>query len=577
MRTTVRILTAAFVSVATAFAVHVAPAAASITPTDIQKLLASDGVPWGDQLGISVAIDGSTAVVGATQDDGRKGAAYVYTLSSGTWGEQQKLTASDGVVGDVFGTSVAISGETVLVGALGDEDGRGAAYVFIRSGGVWTQQQKLAVENESGDNFGMSVALVGDVALIGAPIDNDDKGSAYIFTRSGGVWTQQAVLAASDGAANDRFGFHVAMTASTIVIGAHYVNLSSGAAYVFTGSGSSWSEQQKLTASDGTESDMFGSEVAVHGDTVVVGADSEDGTSTDSGAVYVFTRSGSTWTQQQKLTAIDGGYQDYFGDSVAVYGDMVVVGASGFGADVGKVYLYTRSGMIWSEQAQLTAVNAATSFAYLFGWSTALDENKVLVGMPGDNYFKGAAYVFSLPQTTTDETPPAVTAVTADDVVYPSDPVVTATATDAGSNIKSAEYSLEGGTWTVMSATDGDFDEMSEGLTATIAGPLGVDSYQVCVRATDAADNTSDGEDCDTFAVTTASMTVAFSGEYLDLNGQPTTLKATVSGAGACKAGATVNFYVDGGTTRSARRPQTPTVSRSLRQPSSSTEFTKLR
>jgi hypothetical protein len=120
---------------------------------------------------------------------------------------------------------------------------------------------------------------------------------------------------------------------------------------------------------------------------------------------------------------------------------------------------------------------------------------------------------------------------------------VTATATDADSNIKSAEYSLDGGDWVTMAAANGTFDEKAEGLTATIGGPLSVDSYTVCVRATDAADNTSDGEDCDTFAVTAAAMTVAFDGEFLDLNGAPTLLKATVSGPDACKEGATVEFY----------------------------------
>ena len=207
-------------------------------------------------------------------------------------------TASDGAEGDSFGNSVALDGDTALVGAYRDNDrglSSGSAYFFTRSGGLWTQQQKLtASDGAEGDSFGNSVALDGDTALVGAYIDDDrgsESGSAYFFTRSGGVWTQQ----------------------------------------------------QKLTASDGAEGDSFGSSVALDGDTALVGAYGDDDLGSNSGSAYIFTRSGGVWTQQAKLTALDGAAWDSFGYSVALDGDTVLVGANGdddLGSNSGSVYFF---------------------------------------------------------------------------------------------------------------------------------------------------------------------------------------------------------------------------------------------
>jgi dihydroxyacetone kinase DhaKLM complex PTS-EIIA-like component DhaM len=327
-----------------------------------QKLTAADG-GGGDSFGNSVAISGDTVVVGAYGDavDGgyaEQGSAYVFTRSGSTWSQQQKLTAADGADGDSFGTSVGISGDTAVVGAFRDEVGanssQGSAYVFTRSGGVWSQQQQLtAADGAAYDRFGTSVAISGDTVVVGACWDdvggNSTQGSAYVFTRSGSTWSQQQKLTAADGAEEDYFGWSVAISGDIAVVGVAFAGYGTaaehGSAYVYTRSGSTWSQQQKLTAADGADGDSFGTSVAISGDTVVVGAEEDDvGATYDQGSAYVFTRSGSVWSLQQQLTAADGRWVDYFGTSVAISGDTVVVGASGdhVGAnpDQGSAYVF---------------------------------------------------------------------------------------------------------------------------------------------------------------------------------------------------------------------------------------------
>jgi len=195
--------------------------------------------------------------------------------------EQIALTASDGATNDLFGFSVAVDGDTAVVGAYDDEvtfPNQGSAYVFIRSGSTWTQQGKLTASDGAAlDSFGTSVAIFGDSIVVGT---SGNPGSAYVFTRSGGTWTEQQKLTASDGAAGDYFAYSVAISGDTVVAGASYddigANSEQGSAYVFTRSGSTWTEQQKLTASDGAAGDFFGYSVAIAGDTIVVAASDDD-------------------------------------------------------------------------------------------------------------------------------------------------------------------------------------------------------------------------------------------------------------------------------------------------------------
>jgi uncharacterized repeat protein (TIGR01451 family) len=358
-----------------------------------------------DSFGISVALSGDTAVVGAYGDgigaNGGQGSAYVFTRSGTVWSQQAKLSADDGAAIDLFGISVALSGDTVVVGAREDDIGantnQGSAYVFTRSGTVWSQQAKLsASDGAAGDMFGISVALSGDTAVVGASGDdigaNPNQGSAYVFTRSGSVWSQQAQLSAGDGAVNDAFGSSVALSGDTAVVGAHQddigANPNQGSAYVFTRSGTVWSPQTKLSAGDGAAGDMFGISVALSGDTAVVGALWDDiGANVDQGSAYVFTRSGTVWSQQTQLSAGDGAAGDNFGGSVALSGDTAVVGASGddigANANQGSAYVFTRSGTVWNQQAKLSAGDGAADDS--FGDSVALSGDTAVVGALWDD------------------------------------------------------------------------------------------------------------------------------------------------------------------------------------------------
>jgi hypothetical protein len=264
--------------------------------------------------------------------------------------------------------------------------------VFVRSGTTWTQQAKLtASDGVSNDYFGYSVAISGNTAVTGAVAKNSLTGAAYVFVRSGTAWSQQAKLTASDGAANDYFGDSVAVSGSTAVVGARQ-NSSTGAAYVFVPSGTTWSQQAKLTASDAAPLDNFGVWVAVSGSTTVVGA---FGKNSNTGAAYVFVRSGTTWSQQAELTAFDAAQSDNFGLSVALSGSIALVGASGKSSNKGAAYVFVRSGTTWSQQSELTASDSVSND--YFGVSVALSGSNAVVGAQGKNSFTGAAYVYVLP------------------------------------------------------------------------------------------------------------------------------------------------------------------------------------
>lgn len=374
------------------------------------KLTASDAES-SDKFGTAVAVDGDTAVIAApfSDDDGNSsGSAYIFIRNGGVWSQQQKLTASDAGAADSFGIAVAISGDTAVIGAHRDDDNgsdSGAAYVFIRSGTTWSQQQKLAASDGAlNDLFGFSVAVSGDTVVISAHLDDDagnNSGSAYVFTRSGTTWSQQAKLTAGDAAANDNFGRSVRVDGDTAVIGVDGDDdngNASGSAYIFIRNGTTWNQQAKLTASDGAEFDSFGWSVALSGDTVIISAirDADNGSS--SGSAYIFTRSGTTWSQQAKLTASDGAENDRFGESVASSGDTVIISArdDDNGNDSGSAYIFTRSGTTWSQQAKLTADDSTAGD--LFGWSVAVSGETAVIGAPSDDdngSNSGSAYVFT--------------------------------------------------------------------------------------------------------------------------------------------------------------------------------------
>jgi len=369
---------------------------------EMQKLLASDGEA-NDEFGLSVSISGDTALIGAFKDSDNgqySGSAYVFIRTSTNWTLQQKLLASDGEAHDYFGNYVSLSGDTALIGAVGVDSQQGAAYVFIRTGTTWTQQAKLlASDGGAYDQFGCSVSVSGDTALIGAYGHDSNKGSAYAFIRTGTTWAQQAELLAPDGATNDQFGFDVALSGDTTLIGAHWDDdngkYDSGSAYVFTRTGATWSQQQKLLASDAEAGDEFGGSVSLSCDTALIGAPKND-MATVPGSAYVFTRTGTTWTQQAKLVASDGIAPDFFGCAVSLDGDIALVGAfwgDGIVTDSGSAYVFTRSGTAWTQQAKLFASDGEGYDR--FGSSVSLSGDTVLIGAFEDDNAKGSAYVFT--------------------------------------------------------------------------------------------------------------------------------------------------------------------------------------
>jgi hypothetical protein len=341
------------------------------------------------EFGQSVAISGDTVVVGSRYGGffTEAGEAMVFVRSGNTWSQQAYLTASNAGLGDFFGSAVAISGETIVVGAYAEDsiargvNGNeadnsasfaGAAYVFTRSGSTWSQQAYLKASNaEAGDVFGRSVAISGETIVVGASDEtsaatgvngnqSDNSavvaGAAYVFTRSGSTWSQQAYLKASNTGGLDFFGGSVAISGEIVVVGAVGENSagagaygnqgdnsapSAGAVYVFVRSGSTWSQEVYLKASNPQARDLFGRSVAISGETVVVGADNEDSAAKgvdgsqgdnseqDSGAAYVFRRNIGVWSQQAYLKASNTDDFSFFGNAVAISGETIVVGSLG--------------------------------------------------------------------------------------------------------------------------------------------------------------------------------------------------------------------------------------------------------
>jgi hypothetical protein len=396
--------------------------------TQAQKLVADDGDP-GDAFGISVAIDGPTAVIGARGDEAAAGddagSAYVFERGDYSWIQAAKLVADDGDPGDAFGYSVAVDGSTAVVGAFRDEDPNGdeagSAYVFQRDDYSWAQSRKLVADDgNSGDRFGYSVAVDGSTAVVGAPEDEDpngdDAGLAYVFQRQGGSWTQTRKLAPDDGDSGDRFGDSVAVSGSTAVVGAgddqNPNGERAGSAYVFQRRDGSWTQTRKLAAADGDSEDGFGASVTTDESTVVVGAPDDEGPNNSSlGSVYVFERRGDSWTQAQKLTPNEGGRVDEFGYSVAVEGPRVVVSALGDGLPIGNLpgaaYVFERREDAWRQVQTLTVPGGDGEDG--FGFSVALGGSTALVGAFGDEEpngpSAGSTHVFEATATGTDGEP----------------------------------------------------------------------------------------------------------------------------------------------------------------------------
>ena len=381
------------------------------------KLIAGDATE-GDNFGRSVSISGDYAIVGAPFNDDNEvdsGSVYIFFRNGTSWKEQAKLTAGDPGREDNFGYAAAIDGDYAIVGAWakgGDETG--AAYIFFRSGTKWKEQAKLTASDPAeGNFFGRTVAISGDYAIVGSPFNDDggkDVGSAYIFFRNGTTWKEQVKLIAGDAEEGDQLGSAIAISGDYAIVGSPSdddAGSKSGSAYIFFRSGNTWTEQEKLTAGDAAEKDNFGSAVAISEDYAIVGSPSDDDAGSKSGSAYAFTRSGTVWKEEAKLTARDAAAGDKFGSAVTISGKTALVGASlddDTGDASGSVYAFLRSGGSWIQRSKQTASNAAAGDK--FGQSIAINGDYAIVGAldadpkgdaAGSTYIYHAIEDFSLP------------------------------------------------------------------------------------------------------------------------------------------------------------------------------------
>ena len=444
----------------------------------------------GDAFGASLAMSGNTLVVGTYGRRNSRGIVYVYTHTNGVWSQQTSLVASNSQTSDMFGWSVAISGDTLVVGAYGEDSdatgvngdesndltkGSGAAYVFTRTDGIWSQQAYLKASNtdfndpddeidDIEDRFGWSVSIAGDYIAVGAPneasnatgINSDEAdnsavgtGAVYVFKRTSNIWTQQAYIKSSNSELGDGFGFSVAMSGNLLVVGAPYEDssalgidgdeldnlaMTAGAAYVFTNTSDTWSQQAYIKASNTDASDQFGSALAISGNTIVIGAYLEDGGATGvngdesnnyelgaaSGAAYVFTKTTGIWVQQAYLKASNTDRSDHFGHAVDIFADTIIVGAywedgnnttstDNSVSASGAAYVFSRIEGNWNAPLYLKASNpdrydefgkaVAISAGVLASGARLEDSNATSIGgnsSNNDDTNSGAVYTFNV-------------------------------------------------------------------------------------------------------------------------------------------------------------------------------------
>lgn len=294
---------------------------------------------------------------------------------------EAKLTASNAGSGDAFGRAVSIDSDIALLGAPMEDDpsNSGAVYVYRFDGTNWIEEAKLNPgDAASSDEFGYSVSIHNGVAVIGAHFDDDagsKSGSAYIYRYDGTNWIEEAKLTASDAASGDEFGHVVSIHGNTVVVGAYWEGWArAGAAYVYRYDGTNWVEETKLTASDAGSYDYFGSSVSIYNDAIVIGVPFDDDLGSQSGSAYFFRFDGINWLEEAKLVASDGGFSDEFGSAVSISSDAVLVGARN--NTNGSAYVFRYDGSNWAEESILTASDGA-AIDY-FGNTVSLYNNMAL-------------------------------------------------------------------------------------------------------------------------------------------------------------------------------------------------------
>jgi hypothetical protein len=351
--------------------------------------LTASGAAGGNALGRSVAVTGGTVVVGANGHDGGAGAGYVFTQVGTGW-RQAILTGTGAVVGDLFGQAVAVSGGTIVAGAVGYDRDMGRAFVFTRTVGGWSRTGDLVGSGTSAFSyFGQSVGVSGPTVVVGANGYGAGTGRAYVFSHAALGWHQVAELVAPGTATGDLLGQSVAISGTTIVVGAVGHANGSGLAYVFTKRATGWARVAELVGSDTKALDQFGFSVAISGTTVVVGA---IGHANGSGRAYVFTKGPTGWHQVAEWRTMDNGADESFGESVAISGPVVVVGAPGQAKGAGLAYVFTEGPTGWHQVAQIKGDDTAAGDS--FGGSVAASANAVVVGAWRHAVPAGSVYIF---------------------------------------------------------------------------------------------------------------------------------------------------------------------------------------
>ena len=382
---------------------------AQVTET---KLTGDDTFP-SDRFGFSVSIDGDRMLVGSYQDDDAgesSGSAYIFRHDGSTWIQEAKITADDARLGDQFGWSVSLDGDLAIVGAIFDDvrlsgmlfTNSGSAYIFRREGTAWIQEARIIpADPATGVLFGYSVSISGNRAIVGTRFDAPagfSSGSTYIFRREGTAWIQEAKIIPADLASGDSFGYSVSISGNRALIGARGdddAGSGSGSAYIFRREGTAWIQEAKINAADAATLDRFGTSVSITGDRALVGTPGDDHAGSRSGSAYVFRRTGTTWSQETKLTASVATNNDQFGRSVSITGNRALIGASIHtfgGIEYGATHVFQRIGTAWVQEETLTPSDGDGDGSDFFGYSVSISGNRAVVGA----YLSSAVYAFDL-------------------------------------------------------------------------------------------------------------------------------------------------------------------------------------
>ncbi len=351
------------------------------------------GIAAGNTLGASVAVDSRGMIVGSPNEGGTGAVRAIWHDGQ----SEQTLLAPDGAFGDRFGDAVAVAGATALVGAPQNQGalGSGAAYIYRYTGQQWAFQQKIT-PSEATQSFGFRVSVYGGVCVVG-----DKERAVYVFRSDGTTWTEEARLTASNGTPGDRFGYSVSLTRGLLCVGAFFdgdAGFRSGAVYVYRYDGSTWVEETKLIAADAMPDDNLGHSVAVNGNIVVIGAPQSSASSI--GSAYIFRNDGIGWIFEEKFQS---SLVASFGWSVATTGDRIAIGEINGSPPqgIGSVHMYRYDGTNWIPTVEITLEDGTS--LNRFGWSLSLSNGHLAVGEPFRDASLGSAHLFTLGVCVTGE------------------------------------------------------------------------------------------------------------------------------------------------------------------------------